>query len=268
MTTKPLYLGNELWLTPPPEKGSGRAFMFALGMHLLLFLFLYVGIRWKNETPAAVEAELWSSIPLQEAPQPVPEPVQPIEKVTPLPPAPPEKIEPKVEKPDIALEQEKLRKKKEQELKEKQEKERKEKERKEKEQKEKIQLEKLKEQNRADEMKRLQATSKNPQPAGTDAQTSSPSPEWEGLVAAAIKANINYHVPADLKPGPKALFQIRLLPSGELLGAPKLIKSSGIPSYDEAVERAIRKTDPLPRPKNGIYPRALELEFDPLDKGQ
>jgi len=251
-TAKPLYLANELWLSPPPEKGSGRAFLLALAVHLLLFTLLYVGIRWNSQTPEAVEAELWSSIPQIEAPTPIePVPEPPIEKKIEPPPEPPKKVEPKIEKPDIALEHTRLRLKKEQEQKERLE---------------KAKLEKLKADDRKKEIDRLKLQNKNPHTTGTESQNSTPSQEWEGLVASAIKANIKYPVPGDLKPGPKAVFEIRLLPSGEMMGAPKKVKSSGIISYDEAVERAIRDTDPLPRPKNGLYPRALELTFDPLEK--
>ncbi len=253
-TAKPLYLANELWLPPPPEKGSGRAFVLALAVHLLLFTFLYVGIRWNNQAPEAVEAELWSSIPQIEAPlppEPVPVPDKPVEQKVESVPEPPKKVEPKAEKPDIALEQEKLRRKKEQEQKERLE---------------KAKLEKQKEEDRKKEIARFNLPNKNPRVEGTATQNSTPSQEWEGLVASAIKANIKYPVPGDLKPGPKAVFEIRLLPSGEMMGAPRKVKSSGIVAYDEAVERAIRDTDPLPRPKNGIYPRTLELMFDPLEK--
>jgi colicin import membrane protein len=56
-----------------------------------------------------------------------------------------------------------------------------------------------------------------------------------------------------------------LLPTGEQAGAPKLLKGSGLPAFDQAVERAIRRCDPFPRPREGAMPRDLDLRFDPVD---
>ena len=36
-------------------------------------------------------------------------------------------------------------------------------------------------------------------------------------------------------------------------------------TYDQAVERAIRRCDPFPRPREGAMPRSLRLTFDPVD---
>ena len=48
---------------------------------------------------------------------------------------------------------------------------------------------------------------------------------------------------------PRAEFKIVLLPTGEVLSA-TLVKSSGNPAYDQAVERSIYKSAPLPVPPN------------------
>jgi TonB family protein len=44
-----------------------------------------------------------------------------------------------------------------------------------------------------------------------------------------------------------------------------LLKASGLPSFDQAVERAIRRCEPFPRPREGAMPRSLRLTFDPVD---
>jgi colicin import membrane protein len=58
---------------------------------------------------------------------------------------------------------------------------------------------------------------------------------------------------------------VTLLPGGAVLKA-DLIKSSGYPAYDDAVERAILKSDPLPVPPDvqlfGRF-RQLDLVFKP-----
>ena len=66
-----------------------------------------------------------------------------------------------------------------------------------------------------------------------------------------IKAKIerNSFVPEGLTGNPRVEFKIVLLPTGEVLSA-TLVKSSGIAAYDEAVERSIYKSVPLPLPPN------------------
>ena len=61
-------------------------------------------------------------------------------------------------------------------------------------------------------------------------------------------------------------FEIQLMPTGELLGEPKLIQSSKIESCDEALERAILQSQPLPVPKDPkLFSRLkkLKLMFQP-----
>jgi colicin import membrane protein len=46
----------------------------------------------------------------------------------------------------------------------------------------------------------------------------------------------------------------------------KLIKSSGYQLYDDAVERAILKSSPLPTPdRREDFQRELQLKFKPLE---
>ena len=61
-------------------------------------------------------------------------------------------------------------------------------------------------------------------------------------------------------------FRISLMPTGELLGQPRMTKSSNIKSCDDAVERAIIQSQPLPLPKDrGLFSKLknLELKFHP-----
>ncbi|MBE9608185.1 cell envelope integrity protein TolA [Chitinilyticum piscinae] len=66
-------------------------------------------------------------------------------------------------------------------------------------------------------------------------------------VGALIKSKINY---SSEKGNPEAVFRIRLLPSGELRDV-ELLKPSGDPEWDKAVESAIRRSAPFPKPENG-----------------
>ncbi|PWT72471.1 MAG: hypothetical protein C5B46_06730 [Proteobacteria bacterium] len=54
-------------------------------------------------------------------------------------------------------------------------------------------------------------------------------------------------VPPGMTGNPQATYSVTLLPGGEVLDV-RLVKSSGVPAYDAAVERAIRQADPLPVP--------------------
>ncbi|NML30739.1 cell envelope integrity protein TolA [Paraburkholderia antibiotica] len=90
---------SEYPLQPPRERGTGRAFLFALVMHALLGFFLYHGIQWQNSTPEGAEAELWTEVPNTAIPQPVTPPAPPV----PVAPAPPVRDE----QADIALQEKK-----------------------------------------------------------------------------------------------------------------------------------------------------------------
>jgi TonB family protein len=75
-------------------------------------------------------------------------------------------------------------------------------------------------------------------------------------------------IPPDLRGNPQAVYEVVLLPGGEVLQA-TLKRSSGSPAYDEAVERAIRAAQPLPVPTDPILFqsnfRVLELRFKPRE---
>ncbi|HET9043747.1 MAG TPA: energy transducer TonB, partial [Burkholderiales bacterium] len=86
---------------------------------------------------------------------------------------------------------------------------------------------------------------------------------WVDKVRAKIRGNIV--MPPDMKGNPEAIFDVVQLPTGEVLDA-KLRKSSGHGAYDRAVENAIRKSSPLPRPdRPDLFVRNLELRFRPHD---
>jgi colicin import membrane protein len=59
----------------------------------------------------------------------------------------------------------------------------------------------------------------------------------------------------------RAEFAVTVLPGGEVLNA-RLLKSSGHRAYDEAVERAIIKAQPLPLPTEpGLFNRFREMKL-------
>lgn len=80
-----------------------------------------------------------------------------------------------------------------------------------------------------------------------------------------IRPKIIFAVPDNTSPSVYAEYQVDLLPTGEIQ-AIRLLKASGLPGYDAAVERAIRRTDPFPRKRDGSAPdRTIVIRFRPVD---
>ena len=87
---------------------------------------------------------------------------------------------------------------------------------------------------------------------------------YENAVRTKVRGNLLR--PPGLSGNPEAVFEVDQLPSGEVL-AIRLKRSSGIPALDEAIERAIRRSSPLPLPEaKELFQRTLELKFKPLDE--
>jgi colicin import membrane protein len=85
---------------------------------------------------------------------------------------------------------------------------------------------------------------------------------YEALIQARIKARINY---PDRSPGnPEAVVIVEQLPSGEISNV-RLVRPSGTPAWDNAVQRAIWAANPLPKKKDGTVARVLELRFRPKE---
>jgi colicin import membrane protein len=88
--------------------------------------------------------------------------------------------------------------------------------------------------------------------------------EWIDKIRSRIRSNIN--LPPDIPGNPEAVFDVVQLPTGEIIDV-KLRKSSGVRAYDDAVQRAILKSSPLPKPVPAdLFQRNLELRFRPLDQ--
>jgi colicin import membrane protein len=75
-------------------------------------------------------------------------------------------------------------------------------------------------------------------------------------------------LPQNLKGDAEVVFQVSLLPNGEVLRV-ILVKTSGQPLYDRAVEGAIFKASPLPLPNErdtaAQFREGLTLKFRPSE---
>lgn len=283
------------------DPGSVRAFTLAVLVHLLLAAALTWGVRWTSSTPdVSFDAELWSSLPQQAAPAPVEAAPPP----PPPPPAPSPRVEaakPAALTPDveIALEREKRRKqqkeaedkKKALELAQKTEKADKARRAEEAAQAqakltaEAKKLEAKKLENEKEQIAKKQAAASaavqskrhkeavdrmmgqagatgGAEATGSAQRSSGPSASYGGKVAAKVKPNVIFT--DDISGNPEAVVEVRTTADGSIIGQ-RLIKSSGNRAWDDAVIKAIIRTETLPRDVDGRVPASLTIAFRPKD---
>ena len=256
---------------PPAPPGFLRAVVLALLAHLVLVVALTFGVSWRHSAePVSFDAELWSQLPQQAAPKPV-------EAEPPLPVANPKPIAkafepPPVLNPNIVTEREKKRAA-EEKLAQKETDKKAEALKKTTAQKDRAaQEDRQQELQRQENIKRMAGlanagttatTANGPSSSnGAAAQSSGPSASYGGRIRARIKPNIVFT--EDVAGNPQAIVEVRTSPDGSIVGR-KLIKTSGSPAWDEAVLKAIDKTDILPKDTDGRVPPTLEITFRPKD---
>lgn len=260
-----------------PGKWASLALTFAV--HIGLALFLFFGIRWQSEPPASLEVELTAPPPSRPAPQPAeikpeppkPEPPKPEPKPEPKPPEPPK---PAPAKPDIATkapEKKPEPKKPEPPKPEPKKPEPPKPEPKKPEPKPEPKkpvvppkddyMNKLLE--RESEKAQLESMMRADAAKASAARNKAATEGYINAIRTKVRGNLLR--PPGLSGNPEAVFEVDQLPSGEVL-AIRLKRSSGIPALDEAIERAIRRSSPLPLPDRGeLFERTLELKFRPLE---
>lgn len=283
----------------PPEPSAVWSTVMAVAVHLALLGFLWVGIRWQNVEPVAVTAEVWDmqvqdAAPSEPAPAPVrtPPPMpRPVAAPPPPPPPPPKVEEPVAPKPpDIALEREKKEKKlREQKLAEKKIADQKLAQQKLADKKladDKLakEQEALKAKDLADKKAKADKLAKAAREladeqmakkmrdlqmkrilggvagAGEADKTTAPKVD-SGYVTAVrnkIKRSTSFNGDTDVDGNPSATFKIEQLPTGEIISVRKT-RGSGIGAFDDAVERGINNSSPLPKKKDGTVERSIEV---------
>ncbi|MBA3695413.1 MAG: TonB C-terminal domain-containing protein [Methylotenera sp.] len=250
---------------------SFKAGVLSVGVHVALLIALLVSVNWKTtHTSSVAEVELWDSLPTQHLQKPVPpepavkeapkpEPPKPVMKVE--PPAPKiepkadiilKKIEKKLEKPKELKKPDALAALQKQLMQDELEKDKK--------QKKDEALKKLQQEALADEKAEGDKQAK----ASKSAASASVIGEYSDKIRAKVQRNVNKTLCGDGKP--KLVFEIMVMPTGDVQGNPKLIQSSKISACDDAVERAIMQSQPLPLPADASLReqfRNLRLEFHP-----
>ena len=274
---------------PPPQQGALRSFGLALLAHGFLIAALTWGVSWKRTAEnSAVEAELWSTTVMQAAPRAVETPPPP-----PTPPPTTARVQqapppPAVRQPDIVAERE--RKQREEDRKEREEQRELEKKRQaekdvreKKAAAEKAALDKRKQdeaarkredqqeqaaadKRRQDNLRRMQSmagASGAADATGNAMQSSGPSAGYSGRLSALFKRNISFPNPDAISGNPKAIVEVRVSPAGLIIGS-RLTKSSGVLAWDDAVLRAVEKTERIPS-DNGRFVSVFPVEFGPKD---
>jgi len=269
---------------PPRDGRAVRSFGLALLIHAALIAALTWGVNWKRTDSAATfGAELWSNLPSDAAPinpalpeaVPLPAPVvkQPVVQA---PPEPTSNV-------DIALEQEKKRKRlKDQQLAQ---------EKIERDKAQQLKAEQLKaeqlakaEQARADALKARQSqqsaekqrddnlkrlndlmTNAGGSPQGGTSRASAggrgSSTTYSAIARAAVIPNVVFT--ESFEGNPLAKVEVRLQSDGTIISS-RVVQASGNDNWDRAVLNAVIRTRVMPKDVDGKLPDTiLILEFKP-----
>jgi len=268
------------------EPGKNKALAFTVLVHAGLIAALFFGVQWKRNQPDVVEVELWSSRPasaVQAAPPPPPPPPQEVKPEPKPEPKPAPKLEPKPEpppprKPDIAIKEEKKPPKPEPKKPEPEPKP----EPKKPEAKPEPKKPEAKPEPRVPDFSKELAseTAQLKTRPNTSARqmTDAAAAEAEQRAAAGKRGMLDYAakirgkvrgnivLPPGIQGNPEAIFEVNQLPSGEVLDV-KLKRSSGNPGLDSAIERALLKSSPLPKPDDpALFQRTLEIKYKPFEE--
>jgi colicin import membrane protein len=269
-----------------------QANLFSFAIHLALFLVMVFSVGWQTKTPYYGEVELWDTVPVQK-------------KINKTQASPKKKIKQKQntkaqksseakakaqKEADIKLKKKKAAEKRAAEKKAKKLKKQKaikelkkkvlkqekidklKKEMLEKEKVERLQqqiieqqkIEKMQAELRENELKQQKKPALEGENEVKGGVNTGELNKYKLLIQQKIQQNVNQQLCGldyiTLE------FRISLMPTGDLLGQPKMTKSSKIKSCDDAVERAIIQSQPLPLPKDsGLFSKLknLELKFHP-----
>lgn len=260
--------------------GKWRALILTIAMHLVLLLVLVVGIHWQTKPASEVAIEVVRSVPQPQAETPrsvTPPPAERPQPTVDEPPPPPKKADilikdKKAEKPPERTPEKPIQKAPEKV------------QPKVDPQQARIQQQLAEEERRLQQQKAQQEAQRRKEllnSANAEVAAMEQDRAKQAAAAAALKgARESYIgkisakirgktvVPPGLagstNPQVEVVFAINQLPSGEVVSVVKR-RSSGNPQLDDAVERAIWNSSPLPKPeRSDIFERVLELKHKPL----
>jgi colicin import membrane protein len=118
---------------------------------------------------------------------------------------------------------------------------------------------------RSENLKRMQGmagASGGENATGTALKSSGPSASYAGRLVGRIKPNITY--PGDVVGNPRAEVEVKVGMDG-VIQSRRIVQSSGNKAWDDAVLRAIDKTEVFPKDTDGRIPPVIVLGFRPQD---
>lgn len=285
------------WRPYESERWRGPGLWLALGAHGLLLLGLALSVNWKMSDPAPVEAEVWSEIPrvaggavpppppqpaVRERPlvrpepvkavDPEPEPQRPpdlvIAKTPPKPVAKPQprKVEPPEPKPEPVKKSEPTKpepKKPEPKKADTPKPEKPVKPAPVTDPKSRsLSAAELEAQRQANLQRMMSSLGGGVAGPGSAARSSGPSAGYAGRIIARVKPNIVFT--ETIQGNPQAVVEVRCAPDGRIISR-RLVTPSGVGAWDEAVLRALDRTEVLPADVDGRVPSLMQLSFKPRD---
>ena len=266
-----------------------QANLFSFLIHFALFIFMIFSIQWQTKIPNFAEVELWDAVPSQIKNKQIKTKsvkTKQIKKTRVLPPKIDDQQLKLNEEAEIRLKKKKAaekkalaRKKKLKEIKKLQAKLLKQEEIEKLQDKvleeekldnikdkllEQERIEQLQDSIRDDELKKKPTIAIEADKEVLAGINSGELDRFKALIQQKIQQNVNNQLcgldRVELE------FEISLMPTGDLLGEPKMTQSSKISSCDAAVERAILQSQPLPIPNDKeLFKRLkdLKLKFHP-----
>ncbi|HXE47410.1 MAG TPA: cell envelope integrity protein TolA [Ramlibacter sp.] len=287
---------------PQPGRWRAFVLAILAHLLLLMALTWGINWNRESEN-AAAEAELWASVPQQaapreEAPPPAPEPPKTVAPTPPPPPAPREAdialereklkqqlaqqrqqelerqkaLEARRQREELERQKKLEARKKQEDLKRQQLADKKAIEDKKKKdeqvktakaKKEQLENEKRLAVLRDEQMRRIQGlagATGGPAATGAAQRSAGPSDSYAGRIRARVRPNIVFT--DDIAGNPTAEVEVHMASDGTITSR-RLVKSSGLKSWDEAVLRAVDKTEVLPRDVDGRVHSPLLIEFKP-----
>lgn len=239
--------------------------LLAVIVHGAFFALLYFGFAWQSQKPATMSVDLWRNLPddVATVQAPLPPAVQPepvVQRATEIKPAPEaEPVQAEV-KPDIVMPTKKLVPKPAP--------------------KPAPKPVKVKPHPAEPKIAEVVAQPAEPGPAELAVARIQAEQEAQAAHAAAVARVVdeysskihdkilrNIVMPPDVPDNARVEFSVTVLPGGSVL-PPRKIKTSGYANYDDAVERAILISQPLPLPRDADIAsefRDLKFGFQPKE---
>lgn len=249
---------------PPKERGTLICFVVALAVHVMLGVLLYHGVHWISRTPVGMEAELWEPVP-DTAVEPSVQAHQQAQPPAARPEAKPEAD--KDQDADIVLREEKPRRAAKPARPAQAAPPR---ERKAREPEPPVddgaqrqsELARLQDMARSTPASGADGTGAGGQPGAGAGAGGTTSPGYGDKVRRRVLPNIVFD--EDIEDNPTAVVAVHLAPDGSILSA-RISKSSGHAGWDNAVLRAVQRSNPLPRDDSGVAPANINIYFQPKE---